>query len=221
MKRMAWIALGLTVLIEVGMLAVLQHFVVHTIPIMPEAERLAYFKLAFEIFKAILVGFGAATLGILIPSVLTEARSSFERLKDSRIAYSEAKTAGDYAAARLCSLTLGDAVDLLQRAHVSKHTAELYPELKEHLKRRGILKTPAQWGDGLYNQYFTLRVLLEEHAAEWDNLRPFQRLRLIREVVPSPPKEPLVAGALYLERAHLTAESNAQKLRWRPWRFHA
>lgn len=77
-----------------------------------------------------------------------------------------------------------------------KHEAELYPELTFHLKKRGIDKTPEQWGDGIYSQLFDVRELLEAHAGDWDSLRPDARLVLLREVLKAPVKEPLVAGAV-------------------------
>src|ERR1700733_12102147 len=80
---------------------------------------------------------------------LCRDRYSFERLRDSRTAYSEAKTGIDYLPLRLCTLDLKAAAAFVQRAHVRKHEAELYPELKLHLKKRGIDKTPEQWGDGI------------------------------------------------------------------------
>ena len=167
MKRTAWIALVVAVVVTGIMLAELRQYVLHVIPGIPATERVEYYKLAVEIFNAILVGFGAALFGILFPAILAESRSSFERLKDSRHVYSEAKTAGDYLAIRLCTMDLRDAAEFVQRAHVYKHAAELYPELRGHLKQRGIRKTAAQWGDGLYHQYFIVRELLEDHTADW------------------------------------------------------
>jgi hypothetical protein len=195
-KRTAWIALTLTVGVGAAMLTVLWHVVTRSIPSLPPSERLEYYKLCAKVFEAILVGFVAALIGILIPAIFAEARASFERLRDSRVAYSEAKTAGDYIAIRLSTLDLKGAAALLQRAHISKHLAELYPELGRHLKRRGINKTPAQWGDRLYSQYFDIREVLEDNAHAWDAMSPPERLDLIRYVVPSPKKERLVPGTL-------------------------
>ena len=133
-----------------------------------------------DLAKAVLVGFGAALLGILTSrQFFAEARYSFERLRDSRSAYSEAKTGIDYLPLRLCSLDLKAAAAFVQRAHVRKHEAELYPELKFHLKKRGIDKTPEQWGDGIYSQLFDVRELLEAHAGDWDSLRPDARPRAV------------------------------------------
>ena len=195
MKRTAFFSLGATVFIAAILLLLLKR-VADEHSGLPIADRIQYYKLYVDLTKAVLVGFGAALLGILIPAVFAEARYSFERLRDSRTAYSEAKTGIDYLPLRLCTLDLKSASALVQRAHVRKHEAELYPELETHLKRRGIRATPEQWGDELYNRLFIVRKLLEEHAGDWDSLSPDARLLLLREVLPAKAREPLVAGAL-------------------------
>lgn len=195
MKRTAYVALITTVVVAAVSLFLLERSALQYSSVMPVNDRIQYYKLYADLAKAVLVGFGAALLGILIPAVFAEARYSFERLRDSRTAYSEAKTGIDYLPLRLCTLDLKAAAAFVQRAHVRKHEAELYPELKFHLKKRGINKTPEQWGDGIYSQLFDVRELLEAHAGEWDSLRPDARLALLREVLKAPVKEPLAAGA--------------------------
>ena len=196
MKRTAYVALITTVVVAAVSLFLLERSALQYSGVMPVDDRIQYYKLYADLAKAVLVGFGAALLGILIPAVFAEARYSFERLRDSRTAYSEAKTGVDYLPLRLCTLDLKAAAAFVQRAHVRKHEAELYPELKFHLKKRGINKTPEQWGDGIYSQLYDVRELLEAHAGEWDSLRPDARLALLREVLKTPVKEPLVPGAL-------------------------
>jgi len=196
MKRTAYVALITTVVVAAVLLFLLDRSALQYSGVMPVDDRIQYYKLYVDLAKAVLVGFGAALLGILIPAVFAEARYSFERLRDSRTAYSEAKTGIDYLPLRLCTLDLKAAAAFVQRAHVRKHEAELYTELKFHLKKRGINKTPEQWGDGIYSQLFDVRELLEAHAGEWDSLGPDARLALLREVLKAPVKEPLVAGAV-------------------------
>lgn len=116
---------------------------------------------------------------------------------------SAAKTRVDYLALRVCTLDLKAAAALVQRAHVKKHEADLYPEMAIHLKRRGITRTPDQWGDHLYDQLFTVRALLEDRAAEWDSLSAAARLALIRAVIKAPVRETLEPGALdIVDRPH-------------------
>src|SRR2546427_2402067 len=114
MKRPAWLAIGAALLVTAGMLLGLRYLVIDIIPGLPANEHLEYYKLSVEIFKVILVGFGATLIGILFPLIFAETRARFERLKDSRTAYSEAKTAGDYLAVRLCTLDLKGAAATLQ-----------------------------------------------------------------------------------------------------------
>jgi hypothetical protein len=196
MKRTAWLAVITTICVAGILLLLLEQSASQRSGIMPVSDRIAYYKLHVDLAKAVLVGFSAALLGILIPSVFAEARFSFERLKDSRTAYSEAKTSVDYLPLRVCALDLKSAAALLQRAHVRKHEAELYRELGLHLKRRGITKTPEQWGDELYDRLFSVRTILEAHAADWDSETADARLALVLTVLTAPPRESLVSGAV-------------------------
>ena len=196
MKRIAWFVLVIIVLFAGSLLYFIAQGVIDHSNVLPVSERIEYYKLYVDLAKAVLVGFGAALLAILIPAVFAEARLSFERLRDSRTAYSEAKTGVNYLPVRLCALDFKRATAHVQQVHVKKHEAELFPELKIHLKRRGINMTPDQWGDNLYEQLFKIRTLLEEHAGEWDSLSPSARLTLIREVLPAAPMEALVEGSV-------------------------
>ncbi len=195
MKRTAGVALFVTVFVAATLLFCLDRAARQHNGLMPVADRIAYYKLYADLAKAVLVGFGAALLGILIPAVFAEARYSFERLRDSRTAYSEAKTSVDYLPLRLSTLDIKTAAAVVQRAHVRKHEAELYSELKFHLERRGIKKTPAQWGDGLYSRLFDVLQLLETHIADWDSLTPDARLVLLRAKLGPLKKDRLVPGA--------------------------
>lgn len=210
MQRIIRLASIVTVAIAVLLLLIIGISAVSCSDVTPVSDRVEYYKLHVDLATAVLVGFGAALLGILIPTVFAEARFSFERLRESRKAYSEAKTAVDYLPLRLCSLPLKEAALFVQRAHVKKHHVELYAELAIHLKRRGIGKTPEQWCDELYDRLFTARTMLENHAAQWDSLTPDKRLALIREFLPAPRREDLVEGAVSAaeEKAKAEALSN-------------
>lgn len=81
----------------------------------------------------------------------SEARDSFERSKEARIAFSHAKTGVDYLSLRLGVLPLEGATDLIQQIHVWKHRAELYPkELERFLEHREDPVNPKQWANLLY-----------------------------------------------------------------------
>ena len=202
MKRTAWVAVVATLVVAAVLLWLIERSAGQYASVIPVSERIAYYKLHVDLATAVLVGFGAALLGILIPAVFAEARFGFERLRDSRTAYSEAKTSVDYLALRVCTLDLKNAAALVQRAHVKKHEADLYPELAIHLKRRGIAKTPEQWGDELYDRLFSVRTVLETHAADWDSMTMAARLALVTSVLGAPVREALVTGAVTVsERA--------------------
>ena len=101
-----------------------------------DPARSALFKVYADIFKTIVAGVVVALLAVLIPTLVGEARFAFERMKDSRVAYSNAKTGIDYLKLRLSTLNLHDAAALVQHVHFQKHLAELYDELSLHLLRR-------------------------------------------------------------------------------------
>ena len=187
MTRTAWTAVALTVVLALILLILLANGAAG-LPDMDMKTRVEYLKLYVDLAQAVLVGFGAALLGVLIPAVFSETKSNFERLRDSRIAYSEAKTGCDYLQVRLATMDLKAASAHVQNVHVKKHEAELYGELARHLRRRGIKETQEQWGDGLYLELFATREVLEKHADEWDRKLPSQRLALLHAAVP--PKEP-------------------------------
>jgi hypothetical protein len=87
MKRTAYVALITTVFVAVILLLLLGRGVRQYSGVVPLEDRIQYYKLYVDLAKAVLVGFGAALLGILIPAIFAEARYSFERLRDSRTAY--------------------------------------------------------------------------------------------------------------------------------------
>jgi|GEM_PF-3525308 len=164
-------------------------FIVWNEPAVSDATRLDYYRLYADILKAIIIGFGVALFGILLPAILAETRSRFEKLKDSRLAYSQAKTGVAYLALRLCAMPLAEAGAHIQTVHVFKHQAELYDELKIWLTRRYSNNSPLNnsdvWAEYLYDKIFKMRKVLEENAGEWDKLEPDERLRLLLAGRPS------------------------------------
>ena len=149
------------------------------------AERLPFYKLYLDALKAILISGLVALASVLIPAIISQANADFRKLKESRTAYSNAKTGVDYLPLRLSSLSLPEAAAHIQQMHVYKHHAELYEELKDHLKRRHIPGGPEQWGDAMYDKLFAVRQVLEAHSGEWDALKPDARLKLLLNAVPT------------------------------------
>jgi hypothetical protein len=143
-------------------------------------EGLEYSKLYLETFKVIVVSFFVALIGILVPARLREVRYNFQRMKESRVAYSEAKTGVAYLPIQLCSLNFAEAAALAQRVHFHKHQAELYhDELKAYAQHLGV--SPEEWGKKLYDRLKVFRSVLEDHVADWDSLPRNERIKVLLE----------------------------------------
>jgi hypothetical protein len=187
MKKFALHALKITICVSIALAIGLMLFVRWC----EENTSPEFAKLYLDAFKIVVVGGGVALLGILIPAVFAEARHAFEKLKESRIAYSKAKTGVDYLPIELCTQSLDEAASHVKKIHVWKHQAELYEELAGHLKNKPKYgEMPAEerraaWGNDKYDQLYAIRVLLEKHAHEWDKLEPHARLKLLLAVQPS------------------------------------
>jgi len=177
--------LGLTTLIILLVITTFLLFIAFNITnrldfIQPNSKQMTYYQFDLDIFKSILIGFLVAILGILIPTMIAESHHNFQRLKESRIAYSKAKTGVDYLALRLCTLKLSEASKIIQEVHFQKHQAVLYPEFKQHLKDRfDDTITKDQWDKAIYRKLRDTRLLLKNHASEWDTLKPNERLELL------------------------------------------
>lgn len=166
-------AIAITVVIEV---------------VRPTSAHLEAHKFELEIFKIVLAGFVVGMLGILIPAVVIEARHRFEQRKESRVAYSAAKTTIDYLKLRLATASLEEATTAVQQAHFNKHLAQLYDDLAEWIKRRYPAKLkmdPDKWDVLMYGRLFAARVVLENHANAWDTLSPAARIKLLDEALPT------------------------------------
>jgi hypothetical protein len=152
----------------------------------PSADRLPFYKFELGIFKVILVSFVIGMLGILIPAVAKETQQRFDQRKESRIAYSEAKTAIDYLKIGLSAASLSDAATALTRAHVLKHQAELYPNFSEWVAMRyGAKMTALTWDEMMYSRLFGARQVLEKHAEQWNKLGPAERIALLDSALPT------------------------------------
>jgi len=124
-------------------------------------------RLYVDAYRDIGIGFLVALLGTIIPNLILESRDNLERAKQSRIAYSQAKTSAMYLPGTLAVLDYGKAMAALQEAHRKLHIAETYgKELDEYLKWYGDKKI---WTDQLYWGLTAVRMLLQSRAGEWDD----------------------------------------------------
>jgi hypothetical protein len=134
-------------------------------------------RLYLEAYKAVGVGFLVAVLGVSVPQLLPEARDRFERFKNSRVAYSEAKTAVIYLPETVSELTFAPAVAAVQDAHRKLHLAETYSELQTHLI--GWHPHPETWVDRNYWELMAIRRALRTSVNTWDHLTSRNRLQII------------------------------------------
>lgn len=155
-KIILWIA----TLVAVLAVAIVTWVWVECLPTDIEQQRLY-----IDAYKAIGIGFLVALLGTIIPNLIVESRDNFERAKESRIAYSQAKTSVIYLPGTLAVLQYGKAMAALQESHQKLHIAETYgKELDEYLKWYGDKEI---WSNQIYWELTAVRTLLQSRADQW------------------------------------------------------
>jgi hypothetical protein len=134
-------------------------------------------RLYLDAYKTIGIGFLVAVLGTIIPNLILERRDNFERAKESRIAYSHAKTSVIYLPGTLAVLEYGEAMAMLQESHRKLHIAETYgKELSDYLQWYG---DKAVWTDQTYWELTAVRVVLQSQADRWKNQSAGQRTMMV------------------------------------------
>jgi hypothetical protein len=163
-----------TIVVAAG-LAVALLILIAVVPSPEESElKLGYMQFYHEAFKTILVSFVAAILAVVVPHYLSEAKYTFERLKDSRRAYSEAHTGVTYLEYRLAVLDYAAAIALIEDIHVKKHMAETYDELEAHLARKR--QHVDEWSERVAGKLDRLKREIGSDFDGWTNSTPQQRL---------------------------------------------
>ncbi|HNP30429.1 MAG TPA: hypothetical protein PKK23_15390 [Nitrospirales bacterium] len=138
-------------------------------------------RLYFDALSAIGIGFLVTLLGTIIPNLIIESRDNFERAKQSRIAYNQAKTSVIYLPGTLAVLEYGEAMAVLQESHRKLHIAETYgKELDKYLKWYGDKMI---WTDQTYWELTAVRTLLQSRANEWNGQSVGARTGMIDEVL--------------------------------------
>ncbi len=137
-------------------------------------------------YKTIGIGFLVAVLGVIIPQLLPEEKYRFERLRDSREAYSRAQTGITYLPHRMADLQYMDAVKLLQSTHESLHLAQTYEELAQHL---APYDKPEKWGPSKYRTLMAIKEVMQGHAQAWDSLSREDRLSQLQAAIEQTKKE--------------------------------
>jgi len=180
-ERRIVMAIGLTDKVIRGMLVVavgatvVLLVVMAVMPAPTESElKLRYMQFYYEAFKTLLVSFVAGVLIVVVPQYLNEAKYTFERLRESRRAYSEAHTGITYLEYKLAVLDYGAAMALIEDIHVKKHMAETYDELARHLGRKGEPVTA--WSDRIAVKLDKLKNEVGADFDRWTNSTPQERL---------------------------------------------
>ena len=140
------------------------------------------FPVFLDGYKAIGIGFLVALLAVVIPQLLPEEKYRFERLRDSREAYSKAQTGVAYLPNKLAVLGYSESVALLQSVHEHLHIAQTFSELSLHL---APYDTPENWGPSKFRTLVAVKDVLQTHLPSWDTYSPEQRLRLLQEAITS------------------------------------
>lgn len=174
-------SLGLTEKVIKGMVvvavggAIVLLVVMAVMPMPIESElRLRYMQFYYEALKTLLVGFVAGVLIVVVPQYLNEAKYTFERLRESRRAYSEAHTGVTYLEYKLAVLDYGAAMTLIEEIHVKKHMAETYDELALHLGRKG--EPVKAWSERIAIKLDKLKDEVGADFDRWTNSTPQERL---------------------------------------------
>lgn len=175
-----WLLLA-TLLVGAVATALVTVLLVHQWPAAGEDLKPDDLRFFLDAYKAIGIGFLVALLGVVIPHLRPEARDRFERFRDSRVAYSHAKTSVIYLPESLTSLSFAEAAAAVQEAHEALHLAETYPkELKKHLHWH---PNPDTWVDRNYWDLFAMRHVLDANVDGWSARTGGQRLQALREAL--------------------------------------
>ncbi len=135
----------------------------------------------FNAYKAVGIGFLVALLATIVPQMLPEARDKFERFKDSRVKYSQAKTSVIYLPERIATLSFEDAILMVQDAHEKLHLAETYKkELRKHLK---WYPYPKIWSEQMYWEITAVKTMLKSKVDIWPNMNEGEHMRVLCNVV--------------------------------------
>ena len=136
--------------------------------------RATYLEQYVGLVQVIAVGIVVTLLSVIIPMTLPEARDRFERYKESRQAYSRAKTAVIYLPDKVSSLDREKAFLLVEDAHRELHLAETFQDV---IIGKGYLKwfaNPGLWISYNYWQIFAVAEVLRN--VDWNASKNRDRL---------------------------------------------
>lgn len=171
------VARALMIFIPVAIvLAIIIFYSLHVKFPLPEDDtsRVLYMAHYVEVIQIIAVGVIVTLLSVIIPIMLPEARDRFERYKESRQAYSRAKTAVMYLPDKVLSTNRKTAFKLVEEAHRELHFAETFEQV---IIDKGYLywfKYPKLWV--LYNYWQIVAVATVLRNTDWDSMQDSDEL---------------------------------------------
>lgn len=140
------------------------------IPSKPQL-RLEFYGFMLEIYTAIGIGYLLALLGALIPHILAETKYEFDKRKEGRAIFSQAKTGIEYLPYALAELNRKDGFEHLKKVHNDKHLVDVYQaDAPRHYKN---------W-DG-NQKYFQIKKYREalQCTSGWDFLTRDEKLKTL------------------------------------------
>jgi hypothetical protein len=152
-------------------------WMISNFPIPPEATlRVPYLVPYVSFMQVIVVGVVVTLVSVVVPLMLPEARDRFEQYKESRQAYSRAKTAVIYLPDRVvANVDREKAFVLVEEAHREIHLAETFEEV---IIAKGYLKwfaNPGLWI--LYNYWQIVAVAEVLRHSDWSAVEDREMLR--------------------------------------------
>lgn len=168
--RMATTALILTAIVA-SVLAVaawtwLRSF---SVPDQEPGVQVQYLEQYIEVAQVIVVGVFVTLVSVIIQFMIPEARDRFERYKESRQAYSRAKTAVLYLPDRVANSNLENAFILVEEAHRELHLAETF---EDEIISKGYLEwfyNPKLWTPYNYWQIVAVAEVLRLPAVNFED----------------------------------------------------
>lgn len=133
-----------------------------------ENLRIQYLEQYVGTVQVIAVGIVVTLVSVIIPLMLPELRDRFERYKESRLAYSRAKTAVLYLSDRVINVDEDKAFQLVEEAHRELHFAETFEDMiidKGYLK---WFKNPSLWIPYNYWQIVAVAEVLRSSKVDWN-----------------------------------------------------
>lgn len=145
-------ALILIAIVAIVLLCVAVNWLLNEFPLPSNPTvRVQYLEQYIHLAQLIGVGFVVTLLSAIIPLLLLETRDRFEQYKESRQAYSRAKTAVLYLPDRVLDVDREKAFLLVEEAHRELHFAETFEEVIINKGYLAWFDNPALWV--LYNYW--------------------------------------------------------------------